>query len=144
LPKHIEAVNASRHAKTVIFACDPMHGNTITTDQGIKTRHYSHIISELTQSLEVHAKMGSKLQGVHFELTGEVGVTECVGGSMELEESELSRKYESFCDPRLNYGYILLNVANSRAKHGCSLRHSGKIKGGKRTGVQWHVIETKS
>jgi len=44
------------------------------------------------------------LQGVHFELTGEVGVTECVGGSMELEESELSRKYESFCDPRLNYG----------------------------------------
>jgi 3-deoxy-7-phosphoheptulonate synthase len=108
LPKHIEAVNASRHAKTVIFACDPMHGNTITTDQGIKTRHYCHIISELTQSLEVHAKLGSKLQGVHFELTGEVGVTECVGGSMELEESELSRKYESFCDPRLNYGYFLL------------------------------------
>jgi 3-deoxy-7-phosphoheptulonate synthase len=107
LPKHIEAVNGSRHAKTVIFACDPMHGNTITTDQGIKTRHYSHIISELTQSLEVHAKLGSKLQGVHFELTGEVGVTECVGGSMELEESELSRKYESFCDPRLNYGYFL-------------------------------------
>jgi len=81
-----------------------MHGNTITTDQGIKTRYYSHIISELTQSLEIHASMGSKLQGVHFELTGEVGVTECVGGSMELDESELSRKYESFCDPRLNYG----------------------------------------
>lgn len=81
-----------------------MHGNTLTTDQGIKTRHYKHIIAELTESLEVHAKMGSKLQGVHFELTGEVGVTECVGGSMELEESELSKKYESFCDPRLNYG----------------------------------------
>ena len=104
LPKHIKAVNASKHAKTVIFACDPMHGNTITTDQGIKTRYYGHIISELTQSLEIHAQMGSKLQGVHFELTGEVGVTECVGGSMELQESELSRKYESFCDPRLNYG----------------------------------------
>jgi len=104
LPKHIEAVNSSRHKGTVIFSCDPMHGNTITTDQGIKTRYYEHIISELTQSLEIHAKLGSKLQGVHFELTGEVGVTECVGGSMELEESELSRKYESFCDPRLNYG----------------------------------------
>jgi 3-deoxy-7-phosphoheptulonate synthase len=84
-----------------------MHGNTLTTDQGIKTRHYSHIISELTQSLEVHARLGSKLQGVHFELTGEVGVTECLGGSMELEESELSRKYESFCDPRLNYGTLI-------------------------------------
>jgi len=85
-----------------------MHGNTITTDHGIKTRHYSHIISELTQSLEIHEKMGSKLQGVHFELTGEVGVTECVGGSMELQESDLRRKYESFCDPRLNYGKLLL------------------------------------
>jgi 3-deoxy-7-phosphoheptulonate synthase len=81
-----------------------MHGNTLTTDQGIKTRHYEHIIAELTESLEIHARMWSKLQGVHFELTGEVGVTECLGGSMELEESELSKKYESFCDPRLNYG----------------------------------------
>jgi 3-deoxy-7-phosphoheptulonate synthase len=80
-----------------------MHGNTLTTDTGIKTRHYSHIISELTQSLEIHEKLRSKLQGVHIELTGEDGVTECVGGSMELDESELSRKYESFCDPRLNY-----------------------------------------
>ena len=113
LPKHIKAVNASKHAKTVIFACDPMHGNTITTDQGIKTRYYGHIISELTQSLEIHAQMGSKLQGVHFELTGEVGVTECVGGSMELQESELSRKYESFCDPRLNYGNPAIYVLGS-------------------------------
>jgi 3-deoxy-7-phosphoheptulonate synthase len=83
-----------------------MHGNTITTVEGIKTRHYSHIISELTQSLEIHQRLGSKLQGVHFELTGEVGVTECVGGSMELEEADLRRKYESFCDPRLNYGLL--------------------------------------
>ena len=85
-----------------------MHGNTITTEQGIKTRHYSDIISELTQSLEIHEMLGSKLQGVHFELTGEVGVTEGVGGSMELQESDLRRKYESFCDPRLNYGKLLL------------------------------------
>src|SRR5271169_2060245 len=102
-----------------------MHGNTITTDQGIKTRHYSHIISELTHSLEIHAKMGSKLQGVHFELTGEVGVTECLGGSMELEESELSRKYESFCDPRLNYGTFPLRkngvLTLFRTKYGCGI-----------------------
>ena len=124
-----------------------MHGNTITTDQGIKTRHYGHIISELTQSLEIHAKMGSKLQGVHFELTGEVGVTECVGGSMELQESELSRKYESFCDPRLNYGtppprgaLWLVNLRgwglSCRTKYGCGVCDCGKITGGKRKGIQ--------
>jgi 3-deoxy-7-phosphoheptulonate synthase len=112
-----------------------MHGNTISTDQGIKTRYYADIISELTQSLEIHAEKGSKLQGVHFELTGEVGVTECVGGSMELEESELSRKYESFCDPRLNYGINALEDADCRAKHGRCIRDSRKITRGKRKSI---------
>jgi 3-deoxy-7-phosphoheptulonate synthase len=103
-----------------------MHGNTTTTDQGIKTRHYCDMISELTQSLEIHAKMGSKLQGVHFELTGEFGVTECVGGSMELEESELHRKYESFCDPRLNYGIPLRFGVDCRTKYGCGICYCWK------------------
>jgi hypothetical protein len=126
-----------------------MHGNTITTDQGIKTRHYGHITSELTQSLEIHAKMGSKLQGVHFELTGEVGVTECVGGSMELQESELSRKYESFCDPRLNYGTPPTHPTlqrtiegcglRCRTKYGCGVRDCGEIKGRKGKGIQWLI-----
>jgi hypothetical protein len=75
------------------------------------------------------------LQGVHFELTGEVGVTECVGGSMELEESELSRKYESFCDPRLNYGINALEDADCRAKHGRCIRDSRKITRGKRKSI---------
>ena len=116
----------------MIFACDPMHGNTLTTDRGIKTRHYSHIISELTQSLEIHSQMGSKLQGVHFELTGEVGVTECVGGSMELEESELSRKYESFCDPRLNYGILLVpRVLRLEQSMDVAFVIAGKLREGK-------------
>jgi 3-deoxy-7-phosphoheptulonate synthase len=108
-----------------------MHGNTISTDQGIKTRHYTHIISELTQSLEIHASMGSKLQGVHFELTGEVGVTECVGGSMELEESELSRKYESFCDPRLNYGILFVTLLILEQSMDVAFVIAGKLREGK-------------
>ena len=108
-----------------------MHGNTISTNQGIKTRHYSHIISELTQSLEIHDSMGSKLQGVHFELTGEVGVTECVGGSMELEESELSRKYESFCDPRLNYGILFAMLLILEQSMDVAFVIAGKLREGK-------------
>ena len=105
----------------------------MSTEQGIKTRHYSHIIAELTQSLEIHAHLGSKLQGVHFELTGEVGVTECLGGSMELEESELSRKYESFCDPRLNYGISLSAGENLFLEQSMDVAFviAGKLREGK-------------
>jgi 3-deoxy-7-phosphoheptulonate synthase len=108
-----------------------MHGNTLTTENGIKTRHYSHIISELSQSLEIHREMGSKLQGVHFELTGEVGVTECLGGSMELEESELSRKYESFCDPRLNYGNSFYSRLIAEQSMDVAFVIAGKLRQGK-------------
>jgi 3-deoxy-7-phosphoheptulonate synthase len=108
-----------------------MHGNTLTTSTGFKTRHYSSIISELTQSLEIHSRLDSKLQGVHFELTGEVGVTECVGGSMELGEGELSRKYESFCDPRLNYGMSgVRNRGNGRTEYGCCVCDCTQVEGG--------------
>ncbi|KAI9289379.1 phospho-2-dehydro-3-deoxyheptonate aldolase [Umbelopsis sp. AD052] len=95
LPAHIEAVRKSGHI--VVWVCDPMHGNTKSATGGIKTRHFADIVEELTSSFKVHESVGSKLNGVHFELT------ECVGGSMELKDSDLSTNYQTYCDPRLNY-----------------------------------------
>jgi 3-deoxy-7-phosphoheptulonate synthase len=99
LGEHIEAVKASGH--TVVWQCDPMHGNTLTTEGGIKTRKFSSILSELAQTLEIHKKHGSYLGGVHLELTGDA-VTECLGGSEGLVEDDLSLNYTTYCDPRLN------------------------------------------
>lgn len=85
-----------------------MHGNTLTSSTGLKTRHFGTIISELTACLRIHAECDSTLNGVSLEFTGELSedgfsVTECLGGSMELAEEELSLRYQSFCDPRLNF-----------------------------------------
>ena len=104
LPPLIEVVK--RHGRTVVWCCDPMHGNTITTDDGIKTRTFDDILSELSQAFDVHRRMGSILGGVHFELTGE-NVTECVGGARGLNEEDLKRAYHSDVDPRLNYEQAL-------------------------------------
>jgi len=78
-----------------------MHGNTRSTTTGIKTRSFGSVYSELSQSLTVHGRMGSFLGGVHLELTGDA-VTECTGGSEGLQDEDLSLRYETFCDPRLN------------------------------------------
>lgn len=99
LPGLIDAVKTS--GKFVTWICDPMHGNTETTAEGIKTRHFDNILSELEQAFEIHAQMGSILGGVHFELTGE-DVTECVGGARGLGPEDLERAYRSRVDPRLN------------------------------------------
>jgi len=99
LPGHIEAVRKSGHL--VVWQCDPMHGNTRSTTTGIKTRSFGSVYSELSQSLAVHSRMGSFLGGVHLELTGDA-VTECTGGSEGLQDEDLSLRYETFCDPRLN------------------------------------------
>ncbi|KKA28247.1 hypothetical protein TD95_002420 [Thielaviopsis punctulata] len=102
LPAHIRAVAASEYADgVVIWQCDPMHGNTLSTDTGIKTRRFSDIFTELKETLAVHKEMGSYLGGVHLELTGDA-VTECLGGGAGLDEDDLSTNYTSFCDPRLN------------------------------------------
>ncbi|CAK5270565.1 unnamed protein product, partial [Mycena citricolor] len=106
LGNHITAVQASGHP--VIWICDPMHGNTLTSSTGLKTRNFGTIIAELTSALRIHAESGSRLGGVSLEFTGELNdegfsVTECVGGSMELSEDELGLRYQSFCDPRLNF-----------------------------------------
>jgi 3-deoxy-7-phosphoheptulonate synthase len=104
LPPLIEAVQ--RRRRTVLWCCDPMHGNTLVTQNGIKTRRFDDILSELNQAFQIHARMGSILGGVHFELTGE-NVTECVGGARGLSESDLGKAYHSDVDPRLNYEQAL-------------------------------------
>ncbi|GAA5929471.1 hypothetical protein JCM3775_002349 [Rhodotorula graminis] len=127
LPAHISAVLQSGHKP--IFASDPMHGNTRTSSAfpGVKTRHMHDIVSEISASLRIHASMGSRLGGVHLELTGDItedglSVTECLGGSMRLEEEELGLRFESYCDPRLNFeqaldiAFLLSQSAGSRGR----------------------------
>ncbi len=104
LPPLVEAVQ--RAERTVLWCCDPMHGNTETTATGRKTRRFENILSELEQSFEIHADLGSYQGGVHFELSGD-NVTECVGGARGLSEVDLDRAYESRVDPRLNYEQAL-------------------------------------
>lgn len=104
LPPLIEAVRAS--GKTVLWVCDPMHGNTRMTASGLKTRSFEDILTEVEESLRIHSEMDSHLGGIHVELTGEA-VTECVGGARGLDESGLSEAYRSFVDPRLNYEQAL-------------------------------------
>jgi 3-deoxy-7-phosphoheptulonate synthase len=104
LPPLVDAVRKT--GRTVLWVCDPMHGNTETTPQGIKTRRFDNIVSELEQSFELHRQIGSRLGGVHVELTGE-NVTECIGGARGLSEGDLERAYKSRVDPRLNYEQAL-------------------------------------
>jgi 3-deoxy-7-phosphoheptulonate synthase len=104
LPPLLDAVR--RMGRTVLWVCDPMHGNTESTASGVKTRRFEHILSELEQAFEIHKDSGSYLGGVHFELTGE-DVTECVGGARGLTEADLERDYRSTVDPRLNYEQAL-------------------------------------
>jgi 3-deoxy-7-phosphoheptulonate synthase len=88
--------------KTVLWCCDPMHGNTELTETGFKTRRFDNILAELERAFDIHAAEGSFLGGIHFELTGD-DVTECTGGARGLSEVDLARAYESRVDPRLNY-----------------------------------------
>lgn len=104
LPGLLDAVR--RDGRRVLWVCDPMHGNTESTANGYKTRRFANIGSELEQAFELHAAAGTRLGGVHLELTGE-DVTECMGGARELTETDLERAYMSTVDPRLNYEQAL-------------------------------------
>ncbi|MFN6137314.1 MAG: 3-deoxy-7-phosphoheptulonate synthase, partial [Planctomycetota bacterium] len=90
----------------VLWVCDPMHGNTIPTQHGRKTRRFDDIVDELRLSFGIHHACGSSLGGAHLELTGD-NVTECTGGSRKLTESDLNVAYETQVDPRLNYEQAL-------------------------------------
>ena len=98
LPALTRAVK--REGRAVVWSCDPMHGNTITAN-GYKTRPFDRIMSEIRGFFEVHAAEGTHAGGVHLEMTGK-NVTECVGGAREITAGELSDRYHTYCDPRLN------------------------------------------
>jgi 3-deoxy-7-phosphoheptulonate synthase len=99
LPELIAAVKASGHP--VVWACDPMHGNTFTSSSGLKTRRFDEILAELKAFFQVHRDLGTWAGGIHIELTGD-DVTECLGGSDEVLEETLNTSYNTICDPRLN------------------------------------------
>ena len=99
LPAILEAVKEAGHP--VVWVCDPMHGNTFSTENGHKTRHFDDVLKEITGFFEAHKKVGTYPGGVHLELTGD-DVTECLGGGAQLDAEDLSKRYETMCDPRLN------------------------------------------
>ena len=93
--------HVQREGRRVVWLCDAMHGNTISTAAHIKTRSFDAILAEVRHFFDAHAEAGTWAGGVHVEMTGR-NVTECVGGAHRLTEADLERHYESFCDPRLN------------------------------------------
>jgi 3-deoxy-7-phosphoheptulonate synthase len=94
-----------------------MHGNTESTGSGIKTRRFRKIMREMEMAFDIHRGSGSRLGGVHLELTGE-NVTECTGGARDLSESDLKRAYKTTVDPRLNYEQSLELAMLIVRKHG--------------------------
>ncbi|NOQ29881.1 MAG: 3-deoxy-7-phosphoheptulonate synthase class II [Helicobacteraceae bacterium] len=99
MPKLVQAVE--REGKKVLWSCDPMHGNTVKTSNGYKTRAVESVLKEMKQFFQVHKAEGTVAGGVHFEMTGK-NVTECIGGSFQISEDDLKARYHTHCDPRLN------------------------------------------
>jgi 3-deoxy-7-phosphoheptulonate synthase len=104
LPPLIRAVE--REGRKVVWSCDPMHGNTIKSANGYKTRAFDNILREVRGYFAVHQAEGSYAAGVHFEMTGQ-DVTECLGGAQEITEGALGDRYHTHCDPRLNANQAL-------------------------------------
>lgn len=99
LPALVRKVKSE--GRTVVWSCDPMHGNTIKASSGYKTRPMDRILAEVRKFFEVHAAEGTHAGGVHFEMTGQ-DVTECLGGAQAISDEDLSARYHTHCDPRLN------------------------------------------
>ncbi len=100
LPPLLEAIKATD--ANPLWVTDPMHGNGITTPKGYKTRRFDDVVDEVKGFFEAHRQAGTHPGGIHVELTGD-DVTECLGGSEQLDEAALATRYESLCDPRLNH-----------------------------------------
>lgn len=99
LPKLVRAVKREGHP--VVWSCDPMHGNVIKTDAGIKTRPFDRILAEVRGFFAVHRAEGTHAGGIHIEMTGQ-DVTECTGGAVAITDEALADRYHTHCDPRLN------------------------------------------
>jgi len=104
LPNLIRAVE--REGRKVVWSCDPMHGNTIKSASGYKTRPFDQILEEVRRVFDVHQAEGTYAGGVHFEMTGQ-DVTECIGGAQAISDDSLSQRYHTHCDPRLNASQAL-------------------------------------
>ncbi len=104
LPRMVRAVE--REGRSVVWSCDPMHGNTIKASTGFKTRAVDRILAEVRGFFAVHEAEGTHAGGIHFEMTGK-DVTECIGGAQEITEESLSDRYHTHCDPRLNASQAL-------------------------------------
>ncbi len=104
LPRLIRAV--AREGASVVWSCDPMHANTVTSASGLKTRSFDRILKEVKSFFEIHRAEGTHAGGVHFEMTGQ-NVTECLGGAQAISEADLASRYNTHCDPRLNANQAL-------------------------------------
>ncbi len=104
LPGLIRALR--REGRPAVWSCDPMHGNTIKSASGFKTRPFDRILAEVREVFAVHRAEGTRLSGIHVEMTGQ-NVTECTGGAMALTEEQLKDRYHTHCDPRLNASQAL-------------------------------------
>ena len=104
LPDLIRAVEAE--GRSVVWSCDPMHGNTIKASNGYKTRPLDKILNEVKDFIDIHNSEGTYAGGVHIEMTGQ-NVTECTGGTQKISEEDLSDRYHTHCDPRLNANQAL-------------------------------------
>ncbi|MBX3428872.1 MAG: 3-deoxy-7-phosphoheptulonate synthase class II [Hyphomonadaceae bacterium] len=122
LPRLVRAVQKS--GRTVIWSCDPMHGNTLKTGSGFKTRPFDRILSEVSSFMDIVTAEGAYPGGVHVEMTGQQ-VTECLGGASAVTEEDLSSRYHTHCDPRLN-GTQALDLAFLIAEKLRSARVNGR------------------
>jgi 3-deoxy-7-phosphoheptulonate synthase len=122
LPKLARAV--VKEGKNVVWSCDPMHGNTLSTESGYKTRPFDRILGEVRSFMEILPAEGAYAGGVHVEMTGQQ-VTECLGGAAAVTEENLSDRYHTHCDPRLN-GAQALDLAFLIAEHLRGVRTNGK------------------
>ncbi len=104
LPKLIKAVK--KEGLNVIWSCDPMHGNTIKATSGLKTRPFDNVLKEVKNVFAIHQAEGTYAGGLHVEMTGQ-DVTECTGGAQKISDSDLSNRYRTHCDPRLNASQAL-------------------------------------
>ena len=118
LPGLVDAIH--KHNKTVLWISDPMHGNTIKSSEGLKTRDFSSLLNETAKAIHILKSKGAHLGGIHLEMTGQ-NVTECTGGLYKLSDKDLNSRYHTHCDPRLNANQALelsFNIATEMEKNG--------------------------
>ena len=94
-------IGIKKEGLNVVWSCDPMHGNTLVSTTGFKTRPFNNVVKEVKNVFEVHQSEGTYAGGLHIEMTGQ-NVTECTGGAKNISHQDLSSRYHTHCDPRLN------------------------------------------